>query len=194
MSNYLRPRIPGATIFFTVCLEGRGQSLLTENIDLLRWSYRRMCNDYPVTTEAIVVLPDHIHCVWTLPAGDDDYSTRWRLVKARFSRGLPFGQRRASHRARSERGIWQRRVWEQHIRSEIGLQNAIRQCWNDPVKHGLADDPFAWPHSSIHRDMAAKLRAGAVLRAAQDAPSGNCLLYTSPSPRDRTRSRMPSSA
>ncbi|SFI60884.1 REP-associated tyrosine transposase [Jannaschia pohangensis] len=173
MSSYLRPRIPAASIFFTVCLADRRQSLLTDNIDRLRWSYRRMCQDRPVTTEAIVILPDHIHCVWTLPDGDHDYSTRWRLLKARFSRGLPPGVRRASHLLRAERGLWQRRFWEHHIRNEAEMQQAIRFCWNDAVRHGLVDDPFAWPHSSIHRDMAVSLRAGAALRDRRDAPSGN---------------------
>ncbi len=160
MSNYFRPRLPGATIFFTVCLAHRGGALLTDYIELLRDAYGRTCRERPVTTEAIVILPDHLHCVWTLPDGDTDYSTRWRLIQARFSRLLPFVARRACHIDRVDRGLWQRRFREHHIRDETALANAVSYCWNNPVKHRLTDDPFDWPHSSIHRDMRATLRDG----------------------------------
>ena len=85
MSTYLRPRAPGATIFFTVNLEHRGTSLLTEQIGLLRNAVRQTKAARPFAIEAWVVLPDHLHCVWTLPEGDSDYSARWGAIKARFS-------------------------------------------------------------------------------------------------------------
>ena len=154
MSCYRRIRVPGATVFFTVALEAPGSTLLTEEIARLRLAFARTRAQRPFTLDACVVLPDHLHCVWTLPPGDDDYSTRWRLIKARFSRGLPPGNRRASHLARAERGLWQRRFWEHHIRDEADYQAHLRFCWNDPVRHGLVESPHDWPFSSIHRDVA----------------------------------------
>ena len=152
MSSYRRPRVPGATIFFTVCLARRGERRLVAEIDALRDAVRRTRAERPFDIVAWVVLPDHLHAVWTLPEGDSDYSTRWSVIKARFSRSVEGGSPRSSHIARRERGIWQRRFWDSHIRSEEHLQAAIRYCWMNPVKHGLAPDPAAWPYSSFHRD------------------------------------------
>lgn len=164
MPNYLRPRIPGASIFFTVNLAARGSDTLTENIGLLRAALAQTLAERPFTIDAWVVLPDHMHAVWTLPAGDDDYATRWRLIKARFSRALPFDLRGPSHVARRERGLWQRRFWEHHLRNASERDRHISYCWNNPVRHGLVGDPFDWPHSSIHRDMARSLAAGQARR------------------------------
>lgn len=158
MSDYIRPQIPGATIFFTVNVAERGSHLLTDNIQLLRDAYHRVCLERPFQTDAIVILPDHIHAVWTLPSGDSDYSTRWRLIKARFSRRLPKGQLRPSHVARGERGLWQRRFWERHVRCELERDMAIACCHLDPVRHGLAAGPSDWAHSSVHRDGAVRAK------------------------------------
>lgn len=180
MSNYIRPRIPGATIFFTVCLARRGTSLLTDEIDLLRASVARVLHRRPFHIDAWVVLPDHMHAVWTLPATDSSYSERWGSIKARFSRlvrekhgpaevgwkpTLPFdagdqwaalrAARSPSKRAKQDAGIWQRRFWEHHIRSEADRAAAVRYCWDNPVKHGVAETPEAWAFSSWHRDMGA---------------------------------------
>jgi putative transposase len=106
-----------------------------------------------------VVLPDHLHAVWTLPEADSDFSTRWRLIKSRFSRALgATGHRSASMLAKNERGIWQRRFWEHHIRDEADFAAHVRYCWGNPVKHGLVERAVDWPYSSIHRD----IRAGRV--------------------------------
>ncbi len=102
-----------------------------------------------------MVLPDYLHCIWRLPDGDCDYSVRWRLIKARFSRSLPVGPLRDSHVARQERGIWQRLFWEHHIRDEEDHAAHMRYCWWNPVKHGFAERPEDWPYSSFHRDKAA---------------------------------------
>jgi len=152
MSNYLRPHVAGACVFFTVGLANRRSDVLTREIAVLRTAVRRTKAERPFVIEAWVVLPDHMHCVWTLPEGDHDFSTRWSVIKARFSRALPQTLRRASHAARREHGLWQRRFWEHHIRSEAGKRAAIRYCWINPVKHGLAERPEAWTYSSIHRD------------------------------------------
>ena len=111
MSQYRRPRRPGALIFFTAALARRGSDLLVGEIDRLREAVRITRAERPFGIEAWVVLPDHLHCIWTLPEGDADYSTRWRLIKSRFSGGLPPGRLRESHVARQKRGIWQRRFW-----------------------------------------------------------------------------------
>ncbi len=155
MSNYLRPRIPGASVFFTVALQERGSRLLYDEINRLRLAVAETRRERPFAIEAWVVLPDHMHCLWTLPMGDRDFSTRWRLIKARFSRGLPRGEMRASHAARQERGIWQRRFWEHHIRNETDMAAHLRYCWFNPVKHGFVERPEDWPFSSVHREIAA---------------------------------------
>ena len=153
MSDYRRIRRPGAPVFFTVCLAHPGTTLLVSEIARLRAAARRTLAERPVEILAWVVLPDHMHCIWRMPEGDSDYSTRWRLIKARFSRELPPGPLRDSHLTRRERGIWQRRFWEHHLRSDAAIAQAIRQCWNDPVRHGLVSRPEDWTFSSIHRDL-----------------------------------------
>ncbi len=113
----------------------------------------RTISERPFYINAIVVLPDHLHTVLTLPSGDSDYATRWRIIKARFSRQVKVGNRRASHLRRGERGIWQRRYWEHHIRDDDDFRAHVEYCWKNPVKHGLVKHPNDWPYSSIHRDL-----------------------------------------
>ncbi|SHH73829.1 REP-associated tyrosine transposase [Marivita hallyeonensis] len=149
MPDYRRPSLTGTPIFFTVNLAKRNSDLLVREIDLLRQAVRVTKRERPFHIDAWVVLPDHLHCIWRLPRGDQDYSTRWRLIKSRFSRGLPPGQLRPSHMARHERGIWQRRFWEHHIRDEADYQAHLRYCWFNPVKHGLVTRPEDWPFSSV---------------------------------------------
>ena len=157
MPNYIRPKSTGASVFFTVTLQDRGAHLLVDHVERLREAVAVTKAERPFQIEAWVVLPDHLHCVWTLPGGDRDFSTRWRLIKSRFSRGLSPGHLRSSHVARQERGIWQRRFWEHHIRDDADMAAHVGYCWHNPVKHGLAERPEDWPYSSIHRD----LRVGA---------------------------------
>lgn len=153
MPHYTRPRIPGASVFFTVAQADRRSPFLLEEIERLRTAVRQTMVERPFRFDAWVVLPDHLHAVWTLPQGDVDYSTRWRLIKARFSRELPLGRLRASHEARQERNIWQRRFWEHHIRNDADLAAHIRYCWWNPVKHGFVERPEDWEYSSVHRDV-----------------------------------------
>jgi len=152
MPQYIRPKHPGARIFFTVSLASRGSDLLTRNVETLRRSFHATLIDRPFQINAWVVLPDHMHAVWTLPDGDHDFSARWSVIKARFSRAMPHAPRRDSHIARREHGIWQRRFWEHHIRSEEEHTAHIAYCWNNPVKHGLVEHPADWLYSSYHRD------------------------------------------
>jgi len=165
MSDYRRPRIPGATVFFTVALQERGADTLITYAEALRVAVRRMQAERPFYIAAAVILPDHLHMIWRLPPGDSDFPNRWRVIKARFTQEVPdTSHRRASHITRHERGLWQRRYWEHHIRGPDELATLTRYCWMNPVKHGLVTDPFEWRHSSIHRDgvrgMALDLQSG----------------------------------
>ncbi|HGG05453.1 MAG TPA: transposase [Aliiroseovarius sp.] len=164
MSNYRRLYRPGGTYFFTVNLARRGASDLVDNIDLLRCAFSRTFAEHPTHCDAIVILPDHIHAVWTLPAGDADYSQRWRKIKARFSHWVGERGRSPSKHRKRERGLWQRRFWEHTIRGPGDFRACVQYCRNDPVKHGLAARPEDWVFSSIHRD----IRQGA-LRLPQTA-------------------------
>ncbi len=152
MVEYRRPRVPGGCYFFTLALAQRQTSLLTDHAQLLGRCFRAVRERHPYTMDACVVLPDHLHCIWTLPDGDSDYSLRWTLVKSMFSRGLPGGEPvRDSRRRRGERGIWQRRFWEHVIRDDADFNNHVDYIHINPVKHGLVARAIDWPHSSIHR-------------------------------------------
>ena len=154
MPRYIRPRASGATVFFTVALLDRKSDLLVRHIDCLRHAFRSTLTERPCTVDALVMLPDHLHAVFTFPEGDAAYRTRWRLIKTRFSRHFPPQLSRPSHVARAERGIWQRRYWEHHVRDNADFKAHVEYCWFNPVKHGLVEKPSAWPHSSFHRDVA----------------------------------------
>ncbi len=119
MTNYRRNFVPGGVYFFTVNLEDRTCPLLTRHIDLLRAAFRATRARRPFAIDAIVILPDHLHTIWTLPEGDADFPTRWRQIKSAFSRNLPRGEAvSASRAAKSERGVWQRRYWERTLRDD----------------------------------------------------------------------------
>ena len=152
MTEYRRPRIPGATWFFTVNLAQRqGNHLLLDHIDRLRQAIHRVKSAHPFAIDAIVVLPDHLHCIWTLPEGDSDNAIRWGLIKAGFSRGLASAKRRSESRLkRGERGIWQRRFWEHLIRDERDFRLHVDYIHWNPVKHGWSERAADWPHSSFH--------------------------------------------
>lgn len=151
MSGYRRAWRAGGTWFFTVALAERGSRLLVARIDLLRRALRVERNRRPIRIEAAVVLPDHLHMIWTLPAGDSDFAVRWGCIKAGFSRALPPGERRSpSRRARGERGIWQRRYWEHLIRDRRDFAAHANYIHFNPVKHGLVRRVRDWPHSSFH--------------------------------------------
>lgn len=101
--------------------------------------------------DAIMVLPDHLHAIWTLPEGGADFAMRWMLIKAAFSRGLPKGERiNASREGKRERGIWQRRYWEHLIRNDEGMARHVDHIHHNPVKHGHVAKAADWKYSSIH--------------------------------------------
>lgn len=152
MSNYLRVRLSGGTYFFTVNLLDRHRRLLVEHIDDLRCSFRETNLARPFEIIAIVILPDHLHCIWKLPEGDSDNSNRWSQIKTGFSKRIPADERLSKSRsARRERGIWQRRFWERLIEDENDLQNHINYVHINPLKHKHVAHVCAWPYSSFHR-------------------------------------------
>jgi putative transposase len=110
MKSYRRHFVAGGSNFFTENLAEHGLSLLIEHVDALRAAFRYVRSRYPFAIDAIVVLPDHLHAMWTLPEGDGDFPVRWRLIKANFSRSLRSGEALSSSRlSKGEREIWQRR-------------------------------------------------------------------------------------
>jgi len=155
MTNYRRARVPGATYFFTVNLARRDTALLVERIATLREAVRNVRRRHPFVIDAMVILPDHLHAIWTLPPDDLDFPLRWRLIKTGFSRGMSCGERRRDSRiAKGERGIWQRRYWEHLIRDDVDMQRHIDNIHFNPVKHGHAARAADWPYSTIHRHIA----------------------------------------
>jgi putative transposase len=154
MPKYRRAYVPGGCWFFTVNQLERRQTLLIDHIDSLRRAVIMTRRNLPFAIDAFVVLPDHIHAIWTLPPGDVDFSTRWRLIKTHFAKALPKQEYLSPVRIdRNERGIWQRRFWEHLIRNEADYAHHVEYCYINPVKHGLVKRVCDWPHSSFHRDV-----------------------------------------
>ncbi|RUM94202.1 MAG: transposase [Thiothrix sp.] len=152
MPDYRRFRIPGGCYFFTVNLLDRKSALLVDQIDLLRESVRIVKQRYPFHIDAWVVLPEHMHCIWTLPPNDDNFSGRWREIKKAFSRALPKNETRSTVRVRrNERGIWQRRFWEHAIRDERDYAAHMDYIHFNPVKHGWVERVCDWRYSSFHK-------------------------------------------
>jgi len=151
MPQYIRAFVPGGTFFFTITLLERRRKLLTEHIDGLRASFMAARQRRTFTVEAIVLLPDHLHCIWTLPSGDADFSTRWHDLKARFTGQIPGGERLSARRLKKrERGICQRRFWEHAIRDEGDYERHVDYLHDHPVKMqqagcALLSRPTAFP-------------------------------------------------
>ena len=152
MTNYRRYRLKGGCYFFTVVLANRSVGLLTTYINELRMAFRQVIGAHPFTIEAIVILPDHLHCLWTLPSEDDNFSMRWRQIKSHFSRHLPpLEYRSRRNKKRNERGIWQQRFWEHVIRDEADYRRHMDYIHYNPVKHGYVKRVVDWEYSSFHR-------------------------------------------
>jgi putative transposase len=155
MSRYIRADTPGATYFFTVTLLDGRSRWLVERVDLLRECLAATKAQHPFRIDAMVVLPDHLHAIWTLPAGDADFSLRWMLVKRRFTRFLLcrrlLDPASAKPRRDSERSLWNRRFWEHQIRDDDDFARHVEYIHFNPVKHGLVGRASDWPHSSFHR-------------------------------------------
>ena len=142
-------------IFFTVNLLERRSRLLVENIDVLREAIRATKQTMPFHIDAWVVLPEHMHAIWTLPPDDDNYSGRWRAIKKTFSKSISVNEYRSQVRIkRHERGIWQRRFWEHTIRNDHDYVAHVDYIHFNPVKHGWVKAAKDWPYSSFHRFVA----------------------------------------
>ncbi len=157
MSDYRRYFVPGGTYFFTLVTERRARLFASADARRLLGSVMRRCFlRYPVRVIAIVLLPNHLHTLWTLPEGDDRYSLRWRWIKREFTRGwLALGgteQLRSTARVtEGRRGVWQRRFWEHTIRDETDLESHFDYIHYNPAKHGLVPRPRDWPWSTFLR-------------------------------------------
>lgn len=153
--RYRRNYVEGGTYFFTVNLLERGKTLLIDHIEELREAVRFVKRRRPFTIDAWVVLPDHLHAVWTMPEDDADYSSRWREIKKRFSKSLPKTERLSCVRKqKGERCIWQRRFWEHTIRNKKDYQHHLDYVHYNPLKHKLVKRVVDWPYSSFHRALA----------------------------------------
>ncbi|HEY6530615.1 MAG TPA: transposase [Cellvibrionaceae bacterium] len=149
--RYRRVFVAGGYYFFTVKLANPKNRLLVEHVDVLRAAFKCVKNTHPFFIDAIVVMPNHLHCILHLPDGDCNYPMRWRLIKSYFSRALaPIEPVSASRKNKKERGIWQRRFWEHTLRDEGDYVNHINYIHNNPVKHGYVSSPKDWPYSSLH--------------------------------------------
>jgi putative transposase len=155
MSNYRRWLILGGTYFFTVVCYQRRKLFETEaSVRLLSDVMRAVRGTAPFHTIAMVVLPDHLHCIWSLPRLDADYPTRWKRIKRDFTvRYLGTGGNDddlpGNRRSRGERGLWQRRFWEHVVEDETELERLCDYIHYNPVKHGHAASPQEWPWSTF---------------------------------------------
>jgi len=156
MPNYRRALVPGASWFFTVnLLRRRNNDLLVRGIDALRACVEQERVRRPFVVNAWVVLPEHMHWIWTLPDGDADFPTRWRRIKTAFSLAHPGVEVRSTARVhRGERAIWQRRYWEHCIRDEADYRRHVDYIHYNPVKHGWVRRAADWPHSSFRHFVA----------------------------------------
>jgi putative transposase len=151
MVRYRRNLIPGGTFFFTLTLADRRSSVLTDHIGALRAAFRKTRDEHPFAIDAMVVLPEHLHAILTMPDGDIDYSGRWRRLKGLFTRSVVAAGGSMSRDDRGEYELWQRRFWEHTVRDETDFERCADYIHFNPVKHGLAASPAAWPYSSLQR-------------------------------------------
>jgi len=154
--KYRRNLVPGGTYFFTVAIQDRSSDLLVRYINQLRASFRAARESNPFTIDAIVILPDHLHCLWTLPVGDSEYSHRWRLIQSRFSRSLNEAGLTFQRTRKGEYHLWQRRFWEHTIRDEADFETHVNYIHYNPVKHKLVTRVTNWPYSSFHHFVQSK--------------------------------------
>ena len=152
MVHYRRNRVEGASYFFTLALADRAASTLTDHITLLGDAMRRVQDKTPFDVDAIVVLPEHLHTIWTLPPGDSDYPSRWKAIKSNFTHAIARCEgTRLAPRPEGGYRLWQRRFWEHTLRDEKDVERHMDYIHFNPVKHGWVARAADWPHSSVHR-------------------------------------------
>jgi putative transposase len=153
--QYRRDYTQGASYFFTVVTFRRVRFLQNEAaVNSLRQAFKDEMARRPFVIDAIVIMPDHIHSIWTLSEGDADYSMRWRNIKHAFTQQIAPEQRPAVYASRQHKGeqaIWQRRFWEHRIRDDEDFSHHVDYIHYNPVKHGYVKRPTDWAYSSIHR-------------------------------------------
>ena len=159
--RYRRTKIDGRTYFFTLVTHNRRPFLCDpSNAELLRQAFRDTMQRHPMEIDAFVLLPDHLHCIWTLPEDDHNFSKRWRLIKSYFSRHCQDkgdGMISVSRQGKGERAFWQRRFWEHMIRDDQDYAKHVEYIHYNPVKHGLVAAPKDWEYSSFYRYVRAGL-------------------------------------
>lgn len=111
---------------------------------------------WPFRINESVLLPDHLHALWSLPSGDEDYSQRWGWSKKKLTKSwLVLGgreQTRTAGRVRDRRrAVWQPKFWEHTLETEQDFERHFDDVHHNPVKHGLVNCPRDWPWSSFHR-------------------------------------------
>ena len=151
MVRYRRSVVPGGTFFFTVTLADRRSSVLVDHVGLLRSAFRHTRDRHSFAIDAIVVLPDHLHAIFTLPPGDSDFSGRWKAIKSAFTRNIVAAGMTVARDHRGQYLLWQSRFWEHTIRDDRDFERCANYIHFNPVKHRLASTPVEWPLSSLHR-------------------------------------------
>ena len=157
MSRYRRANTPGGSYFFTLVSYRRRPILCDEPIRIaLREAIKTVQSSRPFTVDAWVLLPDHLHCLWTLPPDDADFSGRWSLIKRRVSLSCAELYKRddwisTSKLKHRESTVWQRRFWEHQIRDQVDYNRHLDYIHYNPAKHGLCNSPADWPYSTLHR-------------------------------------------
>jgi putative transposase len=149
MVHYRRNFLAGGTFFFTATTADRRSSVLVDYADLLRQALRVIRRERPFLIDAVVVLPDHLHTIITLPPGDADFSGRWRRFKSLFTRLTVASGFRCERNRRGEYALWQRRFWEHTIRDESDFARHADYIHYNPVRHGFVSQASDWPHSSF---------------------------------------------
>ena len=181
MPNYRRYNSHSRCYFFTLVSYQRSPLFIQPAFrELLHNSIKRVQQAYAFKIDAMVLLPDHLHCIWTLPEEDDNYSRRWSMIKRFVSQGRVNGahgapydgaafnivndadstafdvgcaMRTKSRIKRGESNIWQRRFWEHEIRDQRDYEKHLDYCYWNPLKHGLVNRVCDWPYSTFHRDV-----------------------------------------
>ena len=134
--RYRRNVVPGGTFFFTATLYDRRSSALVDHVDKLRGAFRVTRLESPFTVDAIVILPDHLHVIMTLPEGDSDYSGRWRRIKSVFTHRVVASGTPVPHNHRGEFALWQRRFWEHTIRNDTDFERCADTSISIPSSTG----------------------------------------------------------
>lgn len=157
MSDYRRWRAEGGTFFFTLVAHSRAPLFAEPTARALLGEKFRACKaQWPFEINAIVLLPEHLHAIWTLPSGDANYSQRWAWIKKEFTKEwIAVGGREqpvsAARQERGDHGIWQPRFWEHTIADEDEFDRHFDYIHYNPVKHGHVSSPSDWLYSSFHR-------------------------------------------